>query len=47
MFAGGSFIVALVVIWLLKRFPDKNLEKAVAFLDEISEFEETAEEDLH
>lgn len=44
MFAGGSFIVALVVIWLLKRFPDKNLERAVAFLDEISEFEETAEE---
>lgn len=38
-FAGGSFVVAVIIVWLLKRFPDKNMEKAIRFVDEIKAFE--------
>ncbi len=39
MFTAGSFVVALIVVFLLKKFPDKNLQKAAAFLKEIREME--------
>lgn len=38
-FALGSFVVGLVIIWFLKRFPDEQLEKANRFLNEIKELE--------
>jgi hypothetical protein len=39
IYTGGSFIVALIVIFILKKFPDKNLQNAITFLKEINEFE--------
>lgn len=39
MFTAGSFVVALIVVFLLKKFPDKNLQKAAAFLTEVKEME--------
>ena len=35
----GSIMVALVVVFFLRKFPDKNLEKVLAFLSEIRNFE--------
>jgi hypothetical protein len=34
-----SFIIALIVVYFLKRFPDRNVEKALSFLREIRDFE--------
>jgi len=38
MFSAGSFVVALIVVYLLRRFPDKKMQKAITFLSEISDF---------
>lgn len=38
-FAAGSFIISALIVWLLKRFPDPKLERALSFLQEISQFE--------
>ncbi len=38
-YTAGSFIIAMIVVFFLKRFPDKNLEKVQSFLREIREFE--------
>lgn len=35
----GSFIVGLIIVWFLKRFPDEKLQKAQEFLKEIKELE--------
>ena len=35
----GSFVVALIVVGIISRFPDKQLEKAQAFLKEIQDYE--------
>jgi glucan phosphoethanolaminetransferase (alkaline phosphatase superfamily) len=35
----GSVMVALVVVIFLRKFPDKNMEKVLAFLSEIRNFE--------
>jgi hypothetical protein len=35
----GSVMVALVVVIFLRKFPDKNIEKVLAFLSEIRNFE--------
>ncbi|MFK7947037.1 MAG: hypothetical protein AB8G11_05560 [Saprospiraceae bacterium] len=35
----GSFIVGLIIVWFLKRFPDEQLQKAHEFLKEIKELE--------
>ncbi len=34
-----SFIIALIVVYFLRRFPDRNVEKALSFLREIRDFE--------
>ncbi len=36
---GGSVVIAIIVVFILKQFPDKNLEKSIAFLNEIAEDE--------
>lgn len=38
-FALGSFVVGVIIVFFLKRFPDKELKKANAFLKEIREME--------
>ena len=38
-YLAGSFIVGLIIVLFLKRFPDRNLQKALQFLGEIREFE--------
>lgn len=35
----GSLVIAVLVIWLLKKFPDKRMEEAARFLEEIEAFE--------
>jgi uncharacterized membrane protein YdjX (TVP38/TMEM64 family) len=35
----GSFVVALIIVFFLKRYPDKNLMDSIAFLDELKENE--------
>jgi len=39
IFTGQSFIVALIIVFFLKKFPDKNLQKALKFLREIKDLE--------
>lgn len=39
-FVGGSFLVAAVIVWFLKKFPDPNIEKAIHFLREISQYDQ-------
>lgn len=36
----GAFVVAAIIVWFLKKFPDKKMEKAIDFLNEIREVEE-------
>jgi hypothetical protein len=35
----GSFVVALIIVFFLKRYPDKNLMDSIAFLDELKDYE--------
>ncbi len=35
----GSVIIAVVVVFMLKKFPNKNLQKSISFLQEIDEIE--------
>lgn len=35
----GSFAVALIVVFFLKKFPNKNLQKSIDFLEEVKEME--------
>lgn len=35
----GSIVVAIIVVWFVKLFPDKKLNQAATFLKEIEEFE--------
>ncbi|MEM7103396.1 MAG: hypothetical protein AAF502_09725 [Bacteroidota bacterium] len=35
----GSIIVATIIVWFLKKFPDKKMEQAIEFLDEIKAIE--------
>jgi hypothetical protein len=36
----GSILIAAIIVFLLKKYPDKNLEKSIAFLKEITEEKE-------
>jgi hypothetical protein len=36
----GSLIVLPFVVWIIKRFPDTEMEKAIGFLKEIRKFED-------
>ena len=38
-FMGGSLVIAAIIVWFLKRFPDQQMQKALDFLQEISQFE--------
>ncbi len=35
----ASIVIAIIVVFILKKFPDKNLEKSISFLKEITEEE--------
>jgi hypothetical protein len=35
----GSIVIAIIIVFVLKKFPDKNIEKSIAFLSEINEEE--------
>lgn len=35
----GSVVIAIIIVFILKKFPDKNLEKSISFLSEIAEEE--------
>ncbi len=35
----GSVVIAVIIVFILKKFPNKNLEKSIAFLSEIAEDE--------
>lgn len=39
----GSLVVALIMVWILSKFPDQELEKAKQFLAEIRGFEREEE----
>jgi hypothetical protein len=39
VYTGGSFIVGFVVVFILKKFPNKGMQKALMFLIEIKELE--------
>jgi len=43
IFMAQSFIIAMIVVFFLKKFPDKNLQKASSFLEEIKEFDNSRE----
>lgn len=36
----GSILIAAIIVFLLKKFPDRNLEKSIAFIKEITEEKE-------
>ena len=36
----GTVLITPIIVWLLRKFPDKKMEEAIRFLDEIKEFEE-------
>ncbi|MGI9543043.1 MAG: hypothetical protein ACR2MX_07265 [Cyclobacteriaceae bacterium] len=36
----GSLGIAAIIVWFLKRFPDRKMAKAIKFLEEIKKFEE-------
>lgn len=38
-YAAGSLIVAVIVVYIFSKFPDKNMEKAISFIREIKDFE--------
>ncbi len=38
----GSFVVALIIVFMLKRYPNKNLQKSIDFLKEINETEKVS-----
>ncbi len=38
----GSILIALLMVWILLKFPDKQLQKAQEFLKEIKEYEKEA-----
>ncbi len=33
----GSVVIAVIIVFILKKFPNKNLEKSIAFLSEIAD----------
>ena len=33
----GSVVIAVIIVFILKKFPNKNLEKSIAFLNEIAD----------
>jgi len=35
----GSALVAMIVVFILKKFPNKNLQKSISFLKEIDDIE--------
>ncbi len=35
----ASAVIAIIIVFILKKFPDKNLEKSISFLSEIAEEE--------
>ena len=39
----GSVVIAILVVWFVKLFPDKKLNEAVAFLKQIEDFESDEE----
>lgn len=39
----GSFLVALIIVWFLSKFPDQQLKKAQEFLHEIQDYEQEEE----
>jgi len=36
----GTLVIAIIIVWFLKKFPDKNMAKAMKFLEEIKGFEQ-------
>jgi hypothetical protein len=38
---GGSILIAVIVVYFLKKFPDKKLEEAIQFLAEIKKIEDS------
>lgn len=40
----GSFIIALIIVYFLKKFPDKKLQNSLEFLDQIKEVREVRED---
>ncbi len=40
----GSFIIALIIVYFLKRFPDKKLQESLDFLNQIKEVEKFKED---
>jgi len=39
IFTAGSFVIALVIVFVLKKFPNRNLQKAATFLKEVTDME--------
>ena len=35
----GSVIVAIIIVWFIKRFPDKKMQAAIDFLEDIKDYE--------
>jgi len=35
----ASVVIAIIIVFMLKKFPDKNLQKTISFLNEIAETE--------
>jgi len=35
----ASVVIAIIIVFILKKFPDKNLEKSISFLNEIADEE--------
>ena len=36
----GSILIAIIIVWFIKKYPDKGLAEAEAFLKEVRKFEE-------
>ncbi len=37
-FTLGSFLIGLIVVWLVKKFPNEEMEKAISFLNDIQKY---------
>lgn len=35
----ASFVIAVIIVFIIKKFPDKNLQQTISFLNEIAETE--------
>lgn len=39
-YAIGSFVISLIIVWFLKKFPDEEMEKSIIFINEIHQMNE-------